>query len=62
MPGWNDGVKYLRDEALSWHHFWKINGRPRAGHIFERLHNCENVKYVISHSDVINAVSHLKKW
>ena len=158
MPGWNDGVKYLRDEALSWHHFWKINGRPSAGHIaemhrisrarchrsirhiqrnkkiiqsekmvhavvsnnsrdlwsevrkvkgrnskissnadgfcdskeitelfsekykhlynslpyniddmhaiestiFERLHNCENVKYIISHSDVINAVSHLK--
>ena len=29
--------------------------------IFERLHNCENVKYVISHSDVINAVFHLKK-
>ena len=29
--------------------------------IFERLHNCENVKYVISHSDVINALSHLKK-
>ena len=28
--------------------------------IFERLHNCENVKYVLSHSDVINAVSHLK--
>ena len=26
--------------------------------IFERLHNCENVKYVISHCDVINAVSH----
>ena len=27
--------------------------------IFKRLHNCENVKYyVISHSDVINAVSH----
>ena len=25
--------------------------------IFERLHNCENVKYVISHRDVINAVS-----
>ena len=27
MPGGNNGVKYLRDEALSWHHFWKINGR-----------------------------------
>ena len=33
MPGWNDGVKYLRDEALSWHHFWKINSRPRAGYL-----------------------------
>ena len=29
--------------------------------IFERLHNCENVKYVISHSDVINVVSFKKK-
>ena len=29
--------------------------------IFEPLHNCENVKYVTSHSAVINAVSHLKK-
>ena len=155
---WNDGTKYLRDEALSWHQFWKINGSPRAGHIaemhrisiaryhrsirhiqrnkkiiqsekmahasmsynsrdlwsevrkvkgrnskissnadgscdskeiaelfserhkhlyisvpyniddihaiestiFERLHSCEYVKYVISGSDVINAVSHLK--
>ena len=29
--------------------------------IIELLHNSENVKYVISHSDVINAVSHIKK-
>ena len=28
--------------------------------IFERLHNCENVKYVVSHSDIINVVSRLK--
>ena len=28
--------------------------------IFERLHNSKNVKYVISHSNVINAESHLK--
>ena len=27
--------------------------------IFERLHNCENVKYVLSHSDVINAVNQM---
>ena len=27
--------------------------------IFERLHNCENVNYVISHNYVINTVSHL---
>ena len=29
--------------------------------ILERLHNCENVKYVISHNDVINEVSQFKK-
>ena len=28
------------------------------GTLFERLHTCENVNYVISHNDVINAVSH----
>ena len=28
--------------------------------IFGRLHNCENVKYVVSHSDVINVVSFKK--
>ena len=28
--------------------------------IFERLHDCEHFKYVISHNDVRNAVSHLK--
>ena len=44
MPGWNDGVKYLRDEALSWHHFWKINGRPRAGHKDE-MHRISRARY-----------------
>ena len=28
--------------------------------IFEQLQHCENVKYVTSHSDVINVASHLK--
>ena len=44
MPGWNDGVQYLRDETLSWHHFWKINGRPRAGHIAE-MHRISRARY-----------------
>ena len=44
MPGWNDGVKYLRYEALSWHHFWKINGRPWAGHIAE-MHRISRARY-----------------
>ena len=30
--------------------------------IFERLHNCENVKYVISQNDVINTVSQLPDY
>ena len=44
MPGWNDGVKYLRDEALSSYHFWKINGRPRARHIAE-MHRISRASY-----------------
>ena len=44
MSGWNDGAKYLRDEALSWNHFWKINVRPRAGHIAE-MHRVSRAKY-----------------
>ena len=34
-PGWNDNIKYLRDDALSWHYFWKINSRPGTGYIAE---------------------------
>ena len=34
-PGWNDNIKYLRDDALSWHYLWKFNSRPRTGYIAE---------------------------
>ena len=37
-------MKYLRDEALSWHQFWKINGLPRAGHIAE-IHRISRARY-----------------
>ena len=43
IPGWNDGAKYL-NEALSWHRVWKINGRPRAGHIAE-MHRISRARY-----------------
>ena len=23
-PGWNDNIRYLRNDALSWHYIWKI--------------------------------------
>ena len=44
IPRWNDGAKYSRDEALSWHHFWKINGRPGAGYIAE-MHQISTARY-----------------
>ena len=28
-------IKYLRDDALSWHYFWKINSRLGTGYIAE---------------------------
>ena len=35
IPGWNDHVKAVREQALFWHSLWKANGCPRNGHIFE---------------------------
>ena len=32
MPGWNDQVQQLKEEALSWHAFWKAHGRPTSGY------------------------------
>ena len=43
-PGWNDQVKCLREDALSWHHFWNINGRPRNGYIAE-MHRITRARY-----------------
>ena len=34
-PRWYDNIKYLRDYALSWHYFWKINSSPGTGYIAE---------------------------
>jgi hypothetical protein len=31
IPGWNDNVRHLYDEAMSWHHVWKAQGRPHDG-------------------------------
>ena len=30
IPGWNDNAQKLREDALSWHHFWNINGDPQT--------------------------------
>ena len=35
-PGWNDSVKELKNEALSWHVLWKNNGFPREGYLAEQ--------------------------
>lgn len=43
-PGWNDNVKPLQDEALSWHRHWKCHGRPRDGYIAE-MHRITRARY-----------------
>ena len=40
-PGWNDNARKLREDALSWHHFWNINSRPKDGHIAEMHRICD---------------------
>lgn len=31
IPGWNEKVKELRDQAIFWHNIWKDNNSPREG-------------------------------
>ena len=52
-PGWNDNARKLREDALSWHHFWNINGRPKDGHIAD-MHRVTRARY---HREI----RHLKK-
>ena len=35
IPGWNDYVKQHHEEALYWHYWWKVEGRPHHGHTAE---------------------------
>ena len=35
IPGWNEFVKPLREEALFWHALWKDNGSPHTGVVSE---------------------------
>ena len=52
-PGWNYNIKFLRDDALSWHYLWKINSRPRTGYIAEMRR--------LSRPRYHRAVRHLKR-
>ena len=51
--GWHDNARKLRDDALSWHHFWNINGRLKDGHIAE-MHRVTRARYH-------RAIRHFKK-
>ena len=44
IAGWNKYVASFRKEALSWHHIWKAQGRPRFGDIAE-MHRVSRYKY-----------------
>ena len=50
-----------RNKKISFNVLMSNNSRDLWS-IFERLHNCENVKYVVSQNDVINAVPQLPDY
>ncbi len=35
VPGWNDHVEHLKQNALEWDWYWKQNGCPHHGDISE---------------------------
>ena len=53
MPGWNDQVQQLKEEALSWHAYWKAHGRPTSGYVAE-MHRIIRAGYHI-------AIRHIEK-
>ena len=44
MPGWNDQVQQLKEQALSWHAYWKAHGCPTSGYIAE-MHRIIRTRY-----------------
>ena len=44
IPGWNDEARNLREEALSWHHFWNIHGCLRDDYLAE-MHRITRARY-----------------
>ena len=44
VPGWNNHVKHVKDEALYWHREWKLAGRPHNGQLAE-MRRTSRLKY-----------------
>ena len=44
MSSWNDQVQELKEKALSWHAFWKAQGRPTSGYVAE-MHRIIRARY-----------------
>ena len=53
IPGWNDQVQELTEEALSWHAYWKAHDRPSSGYVAE-MHRIIRARYH-------RAISHIEK-
>ena len=64
MLGWNDQVQQLKEEALSWHAYWKAHGHPTSGYVAE-MHRIIRARYHRAISDILKKKlqkSNLKKW
>jgi exonuclease III len=60
IPGWNEFVKYYKEQAIFWHVLWKSNGSPRLGTIAgirrkTRLEYHTAIKYVKNNEKRISA-------
>ena len=62
MPGWNE-VQQLKEEALSWHAYWKTHGLPTSIYVAE-IHRVIRARYhrAIGHIGKKLQKSSLKKW
>ena len=60
VPGWNEHVESLKQQALFWHFLWKSNKRPREGIIAEirrktRARYHQAIRYVKANKEKMSA-------
>ncbi len=60
VPGWDDHVAEYHQEALYWHYWWKVEGRPHQGHTSE-MRRISRARYHEVHKIILKEQVSIRK-